>query len=251
MRIDKILYLLPLATSILFAQSTTTGKEVFVKNCSKCHSTILGVSNDGGYDNNYITPAPYISDLVKKLKSETKSKEEFGKFIKEYIKNPEKRKSIYGKVAIKKFGLMPSLKGVIGDEEKSLLIDYLYTLDRENLKTEEKKSIKESDPREKLFTKNCSKCHSTILGVSNDGGYDNNYITPAPYISDLVKKLKSETKSKEEFGKFIKEYIKNPEKRKSIYGKVAIKKFGLMPSLKGALRDDEIVELTEYLYERY
>jgi len=46
--------------------------------------------------------------------------------VKDYIDEPDKRKSLYGKRAIKDFGLMPSLKGVMSDEETTGLADYLY-----------------------------------------------------------------------------------------------------------------------------
>jgi len=251
MILKKILIFLPIASTVLFAEPT--GDKLFEANCAKCHATILGVSNDDGYENDYITSAPYITDLVKKLKEETKSQDEFKKFVKEYIQNPDKRKSLYGKKGIKKFGLMPSLKGAMSDSEIEILTDYLYN---EKFNHKEPKKIKEKrkvvvDPREKLFTDNCAKCHSTILGVVNSGGYNNSYITPAPYVTNLVKKLKKETKSQDEFRAFIKEYIQNPDKRKSLYGKKAIKKFGLMPSLKGTLSDKEINQLANYLYEKY
>ena len=251
MKLRKILFFIPLTTSILFSQPT--GENVFNNNCATCHATILGVTNDGGYDNSYITPAPYVSDLVKKLKNETGSQEKFAEFIKEYIENPNKRKTVYGKEAIKKFGLMPSLKGAINDEEKSLLIDYLYNEKyiKKTKKVEKPKEVKQIDPREKLFTKNCAICHATILGAVNDGGYDNSFITPAPYVDELITKLKKETKTQDNFRAFIREYIENPNKRKSLYGKRAIKKFGLMPSLKGALNQDEITQLADYLYEKH
>jgi mono/diheme cytochrome c family protein len=102
-----------------------------------------------------------------------------------------------------------------------------------------------------LFDKNCAKCHAEILGIVNNGGYDNTYITPAPYVVDLVTKLKEKATSQEKFTEFIKEYIQNPDKRKSLYGKRAIKKFGLMPSLKGLMSDDEIEGLANYLYQNY
>jgi mono/diheme cytochrome c family protein len=79
MKINKILFLIPLTTTILLSQ--TTGEDLFKKNCAVCHATILGITNDGGYDNSYITPAPYVSDLVKKLKRETGSKEKFTEFM--------------------------------------------------------------------------------------------------------------------------------------------------------------------------
>ena len=251
MSLKTILFLVPIVTTTLFSEST--GQQLFLKNCAKCHSTILGVENDNGYDNSYITTAPYIVDLVKKLKKETKSKDEFQTFISQYIQDPDKRKSLYGKRAIKKFGLMPSLKGIMNSEEIKLLTDYLYFEKFNSQKIKEKKSniTEHIDPREKIFFNNCAKCHATVLGVANDGGYDNRYITSAPYVVDVVKKLKDKTKSKDEFINFIREYIQNPDKRKSIYGKRGIKEFGLMPSLKGVMSEEDILGVAEFLYERY
>ncbi|GEM_PF-3353287 len=249
MKLKKMLFVLPLSSVLLFSQPT--GEGVFKTNCSQCHATILGVTNDGGYDNSYITPAPYVVDLVKKLKQETKTKEAFSKFIKDYIENPNKRKTLYGKRAIKKFGLMPALEGSMNEEEKSLLIDYLYNEKYSKKEPKKVEEVEKVDPRKKLFTKNCASCHATVLGVVNTGGYDNSYITSAPYVVDLVKKLKEETQTKEKFTQFIKEYIQNPNKRKSLYGKRAIKEFGLMPSLEGVLSEDEIIQLSNFLYETY
>ncbi|MEA3492367.1 MAG: hypothetical protein U9R27_10755 [Campylobacterota bacterium] len=64
--------------------------------------------------------------MINKLKTETKTKEGFVAFVKDYIDEPDKRKSLYGKKAIKDFGLMPSLKGVMSDEESTQLADYIY-----------------------------------------------------------------------------------------------------------------------------
>ena len=186
---------------------------------------------------------------MKKLKAKTKTKEVFKDFITEYINNPDKRKTLYGKKAIKKFGLMPSLKGSMNNEEISLLTNYLYTYNDVKKKEELKVIKKVVSYEEKLFNKNCYKCHAEILGIANDGGYDNSYVTSAPYIKDLVKKLKEETKSKEEFVDFITDYIRDPNKRKTLYGKRAIRKFGLMPSLKDNINPNDAKRLAEYLYK--
>ncbi len=245
----KTFFLACLFGTVVFAQEPRTGQELFQQNCSKCHANILGVTNDGGYDNTYITPAPYVKDLVKKLKSKTGSQEKFTEFVREYIQDPNKRKSLYGKRAIKKFGLMPPLKGLMTDEEIDRLANYLYHYNDKKAKPAPKPAPKKVVSKgEKLFNKNCSKCHANILGVANDGGYENSYITPAPYIADLVPKVKSKTGSQEKFTEFVREYIQNPNKRKSLYGKRAIKKFGLMPPLKGIMTDEEIDELADYLY---
>ena len=249
MKTKITVFFILLATTTLFGKS---GEELFDQNCATCHSAVLGVTNEGGYENSYITPAPYVADLVEKLKKETASKDEFAKFIKEYIQNPDKRKTLYGKKYIKKFGLMPSLNGAMKDEDISKLIDYLYTYNDEKMqKKKTEKVVKKISHEEELFNKNCASCHAQILGVVNEEGYENSYITPAPYVADLVEKLKKETASRDKFIEFIKEYIQNPDKRKTLYGKKAIKKFGLMPSLKGAMSEEEILSLANFLYKNY
>ena len=245
----KIIPFILLSTAILSAQS---GDEIFSNNCASCHAEILGITNDGGYDNKYITQAPYIIDLVAKLKEETSSKEEFAAFIREYIQNPNKRKSLYGKKAIKEFGLMPSLEGAMSDEEINLLVNYLYD---EGYKTQEvvqkSKAVEKIDPREEFFTKNCASCHATAIGIKIEVEGEHTVMYEAPYIEKIVHIIKVETKTKEGFVAFIKDYINDPDKRKSLYSKRAIKEFGLMPSLKGVLNDEESTQLAEYLYEKY
>ncbi len=246
MRLRYISLILLLST-ILYAK---TGEELFNTYCYKCHANILGITNDGGYDNSYITVAPYIKELVKKLKNKTKTKVKFQQFITDYIQNPDKRKSLYGKKAIKKFGLMPSLNGAMSPDEIAKLTDYLYNYNNEEKPKVVKQEVKKSlSYEEKLFNNNCAMCHAKILGVTNDGGYENSYITPAPYVTDLLAKLRKMTHSKEEFVNFISDYIRDPHKRKSLYGKRAIKKFGLMPSLKDKISKEDAKRLAQYLYE--
>ncbi len=122
MKTSNLLFCTLLTASTMFAQS---GEELFNDYCSSCHATAVGTNESGGEVTN-IYEAPYVKDVVNKLKSETKSKEEFIAFIKDYIAKPDKRKSLYGKKAIKNFGLMPSLKGVMSDSDAAGLADYLY-----------------------------------------------------------------------------------------------------------------------------
>ncbi len=249
MKMKKIIPFILLSTAILSAQS---GGEIFSKNCASCHAEILGITNDGGYDNKYITQAPYITDLVAKLKETTASKEEFTLFIREYIQNPDKRKSLYGKKAIKEFGLMPSLEGAMTDEEISVLSTYLYEEKYKVQKVVEKpKAVEEVDPREVLFTKNCASCHATVIGMKVEVEGEHTAMYEAPYVKKIIQTIKVETKTKEGFVTFIKDYINDPDKRKSLYSRRAIKEYGLMPSLKGALNDTESTQLAEYLYEKY
>ncbi len=247
----NILLLTAFATSTLFAQSGS-GKVLFTNYCSSCHTTVIGINESGGELTN-LYEAPYVKDIITKLKTKTKSKAEFIAFVKDYIDSPDKRKSLYGHKAIKDFGLMPSLKGVMSDSESTRLANYLYSdYDKDiviSTKSSEK-PVKIISRGEKLFIYNCSSCHTTVIGVNESGGELIN-VYAAPYVKDVVSKLKTETKSKAKFIIFVKDYINSPDKRKSLYGKKAIKDFGLMPSLQGAMSDSESTELANYLYYKY
>jgi len=244
MRLKKIMVLSLFTASILQAN---TGEELFKNHCSSCHSEILGVDESGGKVSN-IYGAPSVKDVVKKLKEETKTQDEFVSFIKDYINIPSKRKSLYGKRAIKQFGLMPSLSGLLSDKESTKLATYLYNdIIKKEVKIEK---IKKLVKKQGLFETYCSSCHSEVLGVDESGGKVTN-IYGAPYVKDIVKKLKEETKTQDEFVSFIKDYINIPSKRKSLYSKKAIKQFGLMPSLNGVLSDKEITQLANDLYKKY
>ncbi len=241
-----------LSTSALLAQS---GEALFSNYCASCHTTVVGVNESGGK----VTPiyeAPYAKDVVNKLKSETKTEEEFIAFIKDYINAPDKRKSLYGKKAIKDFGLMPSLKGAMTDSESTILAEYLYSdYGKEPQKVEVEEVVlsetdEETKANEALFSNYCASCHTTVVGVNESGGEVTN-VYEAPYAKDVVIKVKDETKTKEAFIVFVKDYINEPDKRKSLYGKKAIKDFGLMPSLKGVMTDDEATGLADYLYDMY
>ncbi len=254
MKMKTLAVLATLFATTLFAQS---GSELFTKNCSSCHANVLGVNVDEQGKYSYIAPAPYITDLITKLKSKTKNEEEFTAFIQSYINNPDKRKSLYGKNALRVFGIMPTLKGALTEDEIRVLAKYLYASDKRKRKVKVEKETKVIDPREKLFDKHCASCHKESMGVNINLQGEYTYICKGPYIADLIKKIKQETRSKnrvnskEDFTSFIKSYINDPSKRKSLYGKRAIKEFGLMPSLKGAMTDEESTQLSNYLYERY
>ena len=155
---------------------------------------------------------------------------------------------------------MPSLKGAMTESESTVLAEYMYSdYGKEIQKAEEKevvlseadkRSVQETNPNELLFNKYCASCHTTVIGVNESGG-DVTNVYEAPYAKDVINKLKTETKTKEAFITFVKDYINEPDKRKSLYGKKAIKDFGLMPSLKGAMTDSESTGLAEYLYDKY
>jgi len=245
MKIKSIVTSSLLATSILCAQS---GATMFNNYCSSCHADVIGVNETGGVVTN-IYEAPYIKDIIKSLKNETKTQDKFISFIKDYINMPSKRKSLYSKKALKEFGIMPSLSGALTDDESTRLAKYLYN-DFGKEKVIKNKITNTVEKKDSLFTTYCSACHAEVIGVNETGGVVTN-VYEAPYVKDVVKNLKKETKTKAEFVSFIKDYINIPTKRKSLYSKKAVKKFGLMPSLNGILTDKESTTLANDLYKNY
>ncbi len=247
MKFRKIIMASILLTSMLNADR---GEVLFNTHCSSCHSEILGVDEINGQLTN-VYGAPHVGDVVKLLRDETKSETEFISFIKDYINMPSKRKSLYGKRAIKDFGLMPSLNGVLNDKESTELAQYLYLYQDKNTTIQTPIASALKNKKElSLFSKHCSSCHAEILGVNEINGITTN-IYAAPPVKDVVRALKSHTETQEEFVSFIKDYINMPSKRKSLYGKKAIKQFGLMPSLSGVLTDEEATKLANDLYKKY
>jgi len=246
MKVKKIVLALFFITSILSAQS---GAYLFKTYCLSCHAEIIGVSSCAGKLTN-VYRAPCIKAIIKKLKIKTKTKAKFVSFIKNYVKNPSKKKALYSKRAIKEYGVMPSLNYVLSDKESTKLANYLYSDHVQEKITLIKKVNKPIKETSALFIKHCSSCHAKIIGIDESGGRVT-LICNAPHIKYIVKKLKVKTKTKAKFVSFIKDYINNPSKEKALYSKRAIKKFGIMPTLNGVLSDKESTEIANDLYENY
>ena len=94
-------------------------KHLFEQNCKSCHA-ITKPKNK----NEVI--APTIMGVMKHIKVEFNSKEKAVEFISDYVLNPTKQKAICQPEKLEKFGLMPSLKGVISKDELKRL-SFWYT----------------------------------------------------------------------------------------------------------------------------
>ncbi|MCF6201324.1 MAG: c-type cytochrome [Hydrogenimonas sp.] len=73
----------------------------------------------------------------------------------------------------------------------------------------------------------------------------------APPMWGVVRHLKRDLKDKERFLSFVSDYIMEPSADKMRFNKEAMKRFGLMPSMKGSLSKKEAKRVAEYLYETY
>ncbi|MDD5359775.1 MAG: cytochrome c [Sulfurovaceae bacterium] len=99
----------------------------------------------------------------------------------------------------------------------------------------------------KLYDSKCAICHTSAR--PNSMAEMNALI--APPMEGLMFHLKTSFNTKEESNKFMKDYIMNPTKEKALCMPQKIQKFGLMPSQKGVVTEDELDKIIAYLSEQY
>jgi len=104
-----------------------TGKTLFYQKCNVCHIDTRPTKEQAPY-----LLAPPIMGVMHHVKAHFKSentkadRENAIAFIMDYVHNPDKSKSVCDEHAIKEFGLMPTLKSAVSQEEIRLIANYLY-----------------------------------------------------------------------------------------------------------------------------
>ena len=128
----------------------------------------------------------------------------------------------------------------------SLLPLLLFANENDDLKT-----------GQKIFDTTCVACHVEILDKAT--ALKTFKTLKAPPMNEVAQQLKSNIIIKDDDDDvhravviaFIKDYIKYPELAKTMCNPNAIDKFGVMPSQKPRLNEDEINAVSTWLYDRY
>jgi len=110
---------------------------------------------------------------------------------------------------------------------------------------------------QKIFDETCSACHIEILDKKT--ALDTFQTLKAPPMNEVAQQLKSNIIIKDDDDDvhravviaFIKDYIKYPELAKTMCNPGAVDKFGVMPSQKTQLNEDDINTIATWLYDRY
>ena len=115
-----IIALLLSATTLLAASDR--GAELSEEKCTSCHMTSSSSAKlkDGKMH------APPMWGVMKKVKNHFKTKEEGIAFITDYTMHPASDKMLFPKATEEYFGLMPSMRETVTDEEMKLIAEYLY-----------------------------------------------------------------------------------------------------------------------------
>ncbi len=120
MKIEKTL--LTLGGIWLFGTSVyaeTSGEALFETKCASCHARMRP-----GDISTLI--APPIMGVMRHVKMRYGSKKEAVTFIVEYALNPQESKAVCMPQKIKHFGLMPSQKGNVTQEELTTIAGWMY-----------------------------------------------------------------------------------------------------------------------------
>ncbi len=110
---------------------------------------------------------------------------------------------------------------------------------------------------QKVFDNVCSACHVELLDKKTALKRFNTL--KAPPMNEVAQQLKTNIIIKDDDDDvhravviaFIKDYIKHPGLAKVMCNPPAVEKFGIMPSQKAVLSDEEIESVSTWLYDRY
>jgi len=128
---------------LLFAD----GETIYKKKCASCHKEFIPMGqlkeNFVEYNNTKLRlKGPTLNQLSFRLKQnigDPKGDEEIhlmevSEFIKEYVYNPDKQKSVCMDEVLEAFETMPSLKGQISQEDVEEVAEYIYHFDKNSLR---------------------------------------------------------------------------------------------------------------------
>jgi mono/diheme cytochrome c family protein/Spy/CpxP family protein refolding chaperone len=105
------------STLFLFA---VDGKALMKEKCATCHMTETPT-----YEQMGTFSAPPFDAVAFHLKDAIQGKEAQKAFILDYVMNPSASKSVCESNKVAKYGVMPSMKGKVSQEELSAIADYL------------------------------------------------------------------------------------------------------------------------------
>ena len=97
---------------------------------------------------------------------------------------------------------------------------------------------------EVLFDKKCAACHSKTFPK------DMNAVA-APALMGVMRHLKMDYPKKADAVAFIKDYTLNPSRDKAICMPQKIKRFGLMPSQKGNVTEEELEAIASWMFDNF
>ncbi len=114
----------------------------------------------------------------------------------------------------------------------------------------------DSAPKEKLdgealIEQKCAKCHNLDMPPKS---YDNEVAPSMMAVTFHLKDFIQSNDPSEHEAKiiaFVKDYVINPSREKSFCDKASLDSYGVMPSQKGKVTEDELEAIAHYMYGYY
>ena len=101
------------------ASNSSDAKTLFANKCASCHTTSRPTDMSK-------LVAPPVMGVMRHVKMTYPNKKDAVAFIKDYVVNPTKEKAVCMPMKIKKFGLMPSQKGNVTQEELEVIAGWMF-----------------------------------------------------------------------------------------------------------------------------
>lgn len=125
----KTVWIIAVLATFLYG---TDGRSVYQKHCMQCHVEVMEKKEVIKHLNTL--KAPPMIEVSNRLKDNVVIGDEdidvkrrvIIAFVKDYIENPSIQYSMCNPMAIEKFGVMPSLKGKLSDEERQAVAEWVY-----------------------------------------------------------------------------------------------------------------------------
>ncbi len=120
MKINNILLTLTLTTLSSYSlQAAVSAETLYDAKCAVCHVKVRP------QDKSKLL-APPLNGIMRHVKMQHATKESAVTFIRNYVLDPQQSKAVCNAKSIQRFGLMPSQKGVVSEDELTLMATWMY-----------------------------------------------------------------------------------------------------------------------------
>jgi cytochrome c551/c552 len=185
------------------------------------------------------TTVPAAAKIAKEIKG---MELQLAKAMIEENKEPKTQYELVEKISKLRTDLTKAHLDCIYNIQKVLSPEQFKTLI--TLATQKPKAKKEESKGKVLFEKKCVACHTLSRPT------DMSTVT-APALNGVMRHLKMTYNEKSKAVAFIKDYVVNPSEAKAICMPQKIKRFGLMPSQKGAVTAEELEIIATWMFDNY
>ncbi|NPA59637.1 MAG: cytochrome c [Epsilonproteobacteria bacterium] len=120
--------------------------------------------------------------------------------------------------------------------KKTVLVTILFALGSNLLAS--------ADSAESIFDAKCSACHLKQKPLDKSK-------VVAPALMGVMRHLKQTYPDRSKAIEFIKDYVMNPDRSKSICMPQKIKRFGLMPPQKGNISKEELEKVAAWMFDNF